>query len=145
MSIGTIITDLVRSFFKRPATEMYPFVKKAAPERLRGKLHWDPAQCTGCQLCIKDCPANAIELIVIDKVNKRFVMRYHADRCIYCSQCVETCRFKCLSMSDEEWELAAVQRQPFEINYGREEDVQFILDRATLAGPEEPCKDGPAG
>lgn len=130
MKLGAMLGDVVKSLFKRPATEQYPVERKPEPERLRGKLFWDPAKCTGCQLCIKDCPSEAIELIVLDKVAKRFVMRYHVDRCVYCSQCVENCRLSCLGMSNEQWELASLNKEPFEVFYGRDEDVQFMLERA---------------
>jgi formate hydrogenlyase subunit 6/NADH:ubiquinone oxidoreductase subunit I len=92
--------DVVRSLFKRPATELYPYVRRPTPDRLRGKLVWDPSKCTGCQLCVKDCPSEAIELIVLDKVKKQFVLRYHNDRCTYCAQCGK--RRLCLNMSSEQ-------------------------------------------
>jgi formate hydrogenlyase subunit 6/NADH:ubiquinone oxidoreductase subunit I len=139
MSIGAMLGNIIESLFKKPATEQYPFERQATPERLRGNLFWDPAKCSGCQLCIRDCPSEALELIVLDKVNKRFVMRYHADRCTFCGQCVQTCRFKCLSMSNEQWELASRSREPFTVNYGKDEDVQFLLERAAKAGTGDPC------
>ena len=111
--IAGMLKDVVESLFKRPMTEKYPFEKHPAPDRLRGELMWNPEKCTGCCLCNKDCPSNAIELITIDKKAKRFVMEYHADRCTYCAQCVQNCRFECLSMSNTQWELAALSKQPF--------------------------------
>ncbi len=140
MKVGALLGDIIRSLFRRPVTERYPFERRAAPERFRGELFWDPAKCSGCQLCIKDCPANAIELIVLDRANKRFVLRYHADRCIYCSQCVINCRFKCLNMSNAEWELASRQSQPFTVNYGRDEDIQFLLEREAQADAAARCE-----
>ena len=130
MRLGSMFGDLFRSLFKRPVTEMYPFQKTAAPSRLRGELHYSPEKCTGCQLCVKDCPSNAIELITVDKVAKRFVMRYHIDRCTFCAQCVQNCRFECLGMSNEQWELAALKKEAFTVTYGREEDVEKLLQAA---------------
>ncbi len=142
MTIGSMIGELIKSLFKRPATRRYPFERKEAPERFRSKLYWDPAKCSGCQLCIKDCPANAIELIVIDKVNKRFVMRYHSDRCTYCAQCVITCRFKCMDMSNDDWERASVHKEPFDVYYGKDEDIQFLMEHAAGGNAEKPCEPG---
>ncbi len=138
MGIGALLGDVVKSLFKKPATEKYPFVRYAAPERLRGYLTYDPEKCSGCQLCIKDCPSNAIELITVDKVNKRFVMRYHADRCTFCAQCVENCRFKCLNMSNDQWELASGDKAAFTVEYGRDEDIELLLERAAQPGANEP-------
>ncbi len=127
MKIGTMLNDVAASLFKPPVTEKYPFERRAAPERLRGQLVWNSESCTGCGLCAKDCPANAIEVIILDKKNKQFVMRYHIDRCAFCAQCVESCRQGCLTMSDELWELAALEREPFLIYYGDKHNVERIL------------------
>lgn len=136
MKLGVMLRDVLRSLFRRPVTVAYPAARQAPPERLRGTLHWHPEKCTGCCLCIKDCPANAIELITLDKANKHFVMRYHADRCTYCAQCVQNCRFGCLQMSNAEWELASADKTTFEVYYGAEEDIEAVLERfIAAAGP----------
>lgn len=130
MKIGTMFSDVTRSFFKQPVTEKYPVQRYAVPERLRGQIAWHPEKCTGCGMCATDCPANALEMIVIDKKEKRFVLRYHADRCTFCAQCVHSCMHGCLEMSQEYWELAALSRVAFTIYYGDEKDVEHVL-----AGP----------
>jgi hypothetical protein len=32
-------------------------------------------------------------------------------------------------MSSEQWELAALTKQPFEVYYGKDEDIQVILEK----------------
>jgi formate hydrogenlyase subunit 6/NADH:ubiquinone oxidoreductase subunit I len=134
-----MLGDISRSLFKRPITERYPFERKPTPERLRGHLMFDPSKCTGCKICVRDCPALGIELMVVDKVNKRFVMRFHTDRCTYCAQCVVSCNFDALGMSHENWELAALSKEAFEVSLGREEDIQALLNQVSCA-PTTPAK-----
>lgn len=134
LPIGVMLTDVVKAFFSKPVTRRYPFERREAPERFRGKLVWDLTNCTGCQLCVRDCPAGALELVVVDKATKHFIMRFHADRCTYCGQCVMNCRFKCLSQVNEEWELASLTKEPFTIYYGRSEDVDAV--RGTFVDDE---------
>jgi formate hydrogenlyase subunit 6/NADH:ubiquinone oxidoreductase subunit I len=129
MKIATMLHDNLRSLFRKPVTVLYPAARQPAPDRLRAKLHWNPEKCTGCCLCVKDCPSNALELITIDRENKRFVMRYDVGRCTFCSQCVQNCRFNCLEMSNEEWELAATSKTPFTVYYGRETDIESLVDQ----------------
>jgi formate hydrogenlyase subunit 6/NADH:ubiquinone oxidoreductase subunit I len=123
MRLGTMLSDVLRSAWRKPATREYPYVVRAAPIRLRGKLIWNPEKCTGCGLCSKDCPSDAITLVVNDKQTKTFVMRYNLDRCTFCAQCVQNCRFKCISLANDQWELAALSRDTFTIYYGKPEKV----------------------
>jgi len=126
MRIGAMLGDISRSLFKRPVTERYPFERKPTPERLRGQLTFDAAKCTGCKICVRDCPAFAVDLQVVDKATKRFVMKFHADRCTFCAQCVVSCNFDALGMSHERWELAALDRAAFETLLGRPEDIETL-------------------
>ena len=130
MRIGTMFTDIVESSFAKSATQLYPVEKIAPPERYRGVLFFDPKACTGCGLCVKDCPSKAIELTILDRAAKRYVMKYQKDRCVYCGQCVLNCKFKCISMSHEDWEHAALQKK-FTVYYGRDEDVAQFLENLT--------------
>lgn len=136
MKIGSMFKDILISFFSAPVTEKYPFEKLVTADRFRGKLYFDPAKCTGCNLCSKDCPANALEIVIIDRAAKRFVARYNMARCIYCAQCIQSCKFKCLGMSNEDWELASLNKELFEVNYGKEEDIAAFMERFNAREPE---------
>lgn len=137
MKMTTMLGDVMQSLVKPPVTQQYPNERQEPPERLRGGLHWDATKCIGCGLCAKDCPANAIELIVLDKKAKRFVMRYHLDRCLFCGQCVESCRRNCLELSHDDWELAALSREPFTIYYGDDADVEIVRSRLSESGVDQ--------
>lgn len=122
----SMFDDLIRSTIRRPVTEFYPFERRPIVESFRGMLKWNPDACTGCALCVKDCPANAIELVTIDKAAKRFVLRFHVDRCTFCGQCAYNCRFDCIKLENQGWELAELDRDSFTIIFGRPEDIERL-------------------
>lgn len=128
MAIGTMFGDVIRSLFRRPATRLYPTERKETPARLRGELFYDPEKCVGCGLCSKECPADALELITLDKKAKRFVLRYDAGRCTFCGQCVVSCRFNCLDMPSTKWELAGFDKGSFVHLYGEAADVKEVVN-----------------
>jgi formate hydrogenlyase subunit 6/NADH:ubiquinone oxidoreductase subunit I len=138
MKIGTMLTDVFNAFLSKPITQEYPSQRTPAPEKLRGRLLWEHNRCSGCGLCVKDCPANALEVITIDRANKRFVMVYHLDKCTYCAQCVVNCRFKCLEMSATDWELAGLKKKDFTKYYGDEGDVDVYLAQLGHSNAEPP-------
>ena len=130
MTIGTMFQDIVESFFKKHATQLYPGERTAPPLRYRGVLSYTPSGCTGCSLCVKDCPSDAIELIILDRAAKKYVVKYHMDRCIYCGQCVVNCKFKCIGMSNQDWEHASLN-QDFMVYYGRDEEIAKYVECLT--------------
>jgi len=122
MMTGSMLGDILESFFKKPITQKYPKEKSNSPNTVRGKIVWDPEKCTGCELCILDCPTSALELLILDKQKKKFVMRYNLGLCIFCGQCELSCKKGCIKTSKDVWELASVDKKTFEIYYGQAED-----------------------
>lgn len=50
----------------------------------------DPSLCSGCGLCVRDCPAQALELIKESRT--KFQLVHYPARCAYCGQCEDNCR-----------------------------------------------------
>ena len=117
---GKMMSQVLRSIFKRPATTRYPFVKSGMPEKFRGKLKFYPERCIGCKLCMKDCPSNAITIKKIGE--KQFECEIDLGKCIYCAQCVDSCMKKALE-STREFELASLDREKLKVTF-RGDDKQ---------------------
>jgi len=113
-----MIREIIAQVFKTPATNPFPsrflppsvteFLKKVGsgeatinppvptPPHFRGKIVYDRDGCIGCNLCIRVCPAHAIEFI---PETKR--IRIYVTQCIFCSQCNDICPKGVLTMSPD--------------------------------------------
>ena len=49
-----------------------------------------PEKCTGCNSCIRSCPAPEAN-IVRQLDNGKFIIAVNPDKCIACGECVRTC------------------------------------------------------
>jgi formate hydrogenlyase subunit 6/NADH:ubiquinone oxidoreductase subunit I len=109
---------LIKQLFERPFTNKFP-VKYAPknvtallqrvgkgeveihppigiPDVFRGKIVYEKDKCIGCKMCIRVCPAKAIDFKEEEKK-----IRIYIGRCVFCSQCNDVCPVQCLYMSDE--------------------------------------------
>ena len=112
---GTMIKQVLGSLFKKTATTRYPFTKAVMPDHFRGKILFHPELCIGCQMCVRDCPSNAI---AIKKVgDKKFICELDLAKCIYCAQCVDSCPKKALE-STREFELAVLDVKKLKVTFG---------------------------
>jgi formate hydrogenlyase subunit 6/NADH:ubiquinone oxidoreductase subunit I len=109
---GKMMSQVLKSLFKKPATSKYPFVKKAMPKNFRGKLLFHPEKCIGCKMCMRDCPSDAITIRAVGE--KKFEAVIDLDKCIYCAQCVDTCPKKALEATPE-FELAQLDHKKLRV------------------------------
>jgi len=115
--------EVLKTFFQKPITILYPAEKIEMPEKFRGKLIFHPEKCIGCQLCVKDCPSNAIKIKKLP--DGKFEAEIDLDKCIYCAQCVDSCPKKALEAT-KDVELAQLDSNKLKVilNAGPEEKPQ---------------------
>jgi formate hydrogenlyase subunit 6/NADH:ubiquinone oxidoreductase subunit I len=101
-----IAKEAFTNLFKKRATEMYPAVPAHVAEGFRGKQVLDLKNCIGCTLCARECPANAIEMVMVDGKKRPMI---HLDQCIFCYQCADTCPRK-VFQSSKVFELAVTDK-----------------------------------
>ena len=99
LSLGYLLPELWRTLFARRITVGYPFTPLDLPSHYRGKVVIDMEECRGCELCVRDCPADALELERDSDDSLRLI--YHQDRCAYCGQCERSCPTKAIVLTNE--------------------------------------------
>ena len=88
------VTGFLKQVGKGQATLLPPV---PVPAKLRGKMTYNRDTCIGCNLCIKVCPAHAIDAVP-PPVKK---IRIFVSQCIQCGQCTEICPKNCLALSEQ--------------------------------------------
>jgi formate hydrogenlyase subunit 6/NADH:ubiquinone oxidoreductase subunit I len=124
--ISPIFRRAVSHLFTKPATTKYPFVKPELPPDSRGKLVYEIKDCnvidfgsgsdfrldikamrgSNCRVCVRDCPAKAIEIV---EVEGRKRPQIDLNKCVFCYQCVESCPREAIKASDL-YELATTDK-----------------------------------
>ncbi len=119
-----VFSEVVKHLFRKPATSAYPFEPAKPMPKFRGRIDFDSAKCIGCQICVRVCPAKAIEIKLSEvqppapapaegqpaaPAKKKFDCFMHLDRCVYCWQCAESCPKQAL-ICTQDFELAQVDR-----------------------------------
>ena len=104
---------------RRPVTVEYPDEKHVLPVRQRSfpVLTWDfdhdEPFCTGCNVCVRNCPVDCMTAVMIDNPKyvegtsnrRKIVEKFWIDygRCMRCNICVEVCPFEAIAM-DNTWQ-----------------------------------------
>ena len=133
---GLIIT--LSTAFRAPVTGEYPIPEKRIPVKdkfmgcpaLTYDFEVDEPYCTGCMVCIRDCPTACMTANMKD--NKKFAenkssrkkiidtFEINLGRCILCGICVDVCNFDAIEMSHEH------ERSKFERNANRVQLPELI-------------------
>ena len=134
---GLLVT--LKTMLRSPVTAQYPAPGKRLDiaERFMGfpALLWDftvdEPYCTGCMVCIRDCPTQCMTAVMKDnplhaegKSRRRKIVEtfeINLGRCILCGICVDVCNFDAIEMSHEH-ELGKYQRD------GNRLDLPGLLD-----------------
>ncbi len=114
-SPGRIAGFALKHLLKKPATIAYPAAKLEIEPHYRGKIQYNADDCIGCNLCVRDCPASAISIVNVGtKEEKKFECHLNLGHCIFCAQCVDSCRKGCLSFTPN-IELADMSREALKV------------------------------
>jgi formate hydrogenlyase subunit 6/NADH:ubiquinone oxidoreductase subunit I len=136
MGLGVMGKTIMRNLFDKPATVMYPVVKKEFYPATRGRILYDESTCNYCTLCAKRCPAQAI---TVEKAEK--VWQIDRKRCLACCFCVSVCNKDSLSCAQEySVPVVAEVKEPdswlFQAERIAEEKLEG-LEGPEAAGPSE--------
>lgn len=88
-----MLKNVLVNVFSKPATRMYPHVKREAYFDARGNLEIIADKCTLCTLCARVCPSNCIK---VDRSEATWDL--DPFNCVVCGVCVDACRFGALKM-----------------------------------------------
>ncbi|MGC9317839.1 MAG: 4Fe-4S dicluster domain-containing protein [Armatimonadota bacterium] len=138
--IAAMAMELMESLLVRKrATVLYPVERLEPPERFRGRLQYDPSECTLCGLCQRDCPADVIK-VVRKRVEREDgtkeltgYLEFEMDRCVFCGQCAHSCHKGSISFT-RDFELAQDAREKFMMEARGDElsDEECDVDEETV-------------
>jgi len=121
-----LLPELWRTLFTQPITVRFPFAPPELPARFRGKVIIDPALCRGCGLCVRDCPAFALELERESREKFRLILYY--DRCAYCGQCEMSCKFGAITLNNESVHAASQRGELLEVMVEHDDETSHEID-----------------
>lgn len=94
-----LFLSLLDALFRGDETVSYPETELELPEGYRGSIQLDAEKCTGCGLCVRDCPTKGLELV--KESNSTYTLTYYPARCAYCGQCEQSCHRQAIGHSNQ--------------------------------------------
>ena len=152
---GLVLT--LKTTLRRPVTAQYPDPEDrlGIANRYMGfpALTWDydieEPYCTGCMVCIRDCPTQCMSAKMKDnplyaegKSRRRKIVdefEINLGRCILCGICVDVCNFDAIEMSHEH-ELSKYERDGNRVDLRQLVEMGQEYQAETGWGPKQPEK-----
>lgn len=100
----------LRNLKHGPYTVAYPFGPAYTPDKLRGRVAFDVADCTGCRACEQSCAPGAIR---IDRVPDGLRLAIWHNSCTFCGLCQFYCPTKAIHLTND-WHLSHTADRQFE-------------------------------
>ncbi len=88
--------NILRNFFHKSSTRLYPKETREAFENARGELYNKIEACIFCRTCARKCPS---QCITVD--TQAATWQCDPFVCVYCGVCVENCPKKCLHQKND--------------------------------------------
>jgi len=93
----------------------------------------DADRCTGCTLCVVDCPYGALEMVPRDDGKYRQIAVLIPDRCVSCGICIGSCSDDAMSLDGEPVDDLAAQVRRLAAT-GDSPRIVFTCERQALHG-----------
>jgi len=115
------LATVLKHQFKSAVTEEYPEIRPNLNSNFRGQ-HTLSKSCTGCGLCIKVCPTDAIKIIK-DENNNVISYKINLGKCIFCGQCTYYCPQGAIKHTTK-FELATAKKENLVLElFNKEEEI----------------------
>jgi formate hydrogenlyase subunit 6/NADH:ubiquinone oxidoreductase subunit I len=107
----TFTRIFLRNLIRGPSTVPFPFGPAWTPARMRGRIEFNLAACTGCRACEQVCAPGAIRF---DKTPEglRFMMWHNS--CVFCGMCNFYCPTDAIHQSND-WHMAHAVGEKFDM------------------------------